>query len=87
MNKRTHTQKRKGDVVDAHFAPLLHETGNSGAAVRLQVSLRRVCCRCDAEIVALFQLLGVNGSVLTEALTHKKIIAKGEEVRVDTHCY
>lgn len=34
-----------------------------------------------------FQLLGVNGSVLMEALTHKKIIAKGEEVRVDTHCY
>lgn len=39
-----------------------------------------------AETVTLFQLLGVNGSVLTEALTHKKIIAKGEEVRVDGHC-
>lgn len=30
--------------------------------------------------VVLLQLLGVNGTVLTEALTHKKIIAKGEEV-------
>lgn len=26
------------------------------------------------------QLLGVDGSVLKEALTHKKIVAKGEEV-------
>uniref|UniRef100_A0A667Z2E5 Myosin Ic, paralog b n=2 Tax=Myripristis murdjan TaxID=586833 RepID=A0A667Z2E5_9TELE len=31
-------------------------------------------------LVVLFQLLGVNGTVLTEALTHKKIIAKGEEL-------
>lgn len=33
------------------------------------------------------QLLGVNGAVLTEALTHKKIIAKGEEVGLDTHSH
>lgn len=26
-------------------------------------------------------------SVLTEALTHKKIIAKGEEVGLDTHSH
>lgn len=26
------------------------------------------------------QLLGVEGSALSEALTHKKIVAKGEEV-------
>lgn len=37
--------------------------------------------------VVLFQLLGVNGAVLTEALTHKKIIAKGEEVGLDTHIH
>lgn len=28
----------------------------------------------------ILQLLGVDGTVLKEALTHKKIIAKGEEV-------
>lgn len=41
-----------------------------------------------ANAVVIFQLLGVNGAVLTEALTHKKIIAKGEEVGLDTlsHC-
>lgn len=30
--------------------------------------------------VVVFQLLGVDGSALTEALTHKKLTAKGEEV-------
>lgn len=40
-----------------------------------------------ANVVVLFQLLGVNGAVLTEALTHKKIIAKGEEVGLDTHSH
>lgn len=40
-----------------------------------------------ANAVVLFQLLGVNGGVLTEALTHKKIIAKGEEVGLDTHTH
>lgn len=30
--------------------------------------------------IFLLQLLGVDSSVLKEALTHKKIIAKGEEV-------
>lgn len=30
------------------------------------------------------QLLAVDGSVLRDALTHKKIIAKGEEVRADS---
>lgn len=40
-----------------------------------------------ANAAALFQLLGVNGAVLTEALTHKKIIAKGEEVGLDTHSH
>lgn len=40
-----------------------------------------------ANVVVLFQLLGVNGTVLTEALTHKKIIAKGEEVGLDTHSH
>ena len=40
-----------------------------------------------AHVVVCFQLLGVNGTVLTEALTHKKIIAKGEEVRLDTHSH
>lgn len=41
--------------------------------------------RCTNDVVlVLFQLLGVNGAVLTEALTHKKIIAKGEEVGLDT---
>uniref|UniRef100_A0A3Q2Q2K2 Myosin Ic, paralog b n=1 Tax=Fundulus heteroclitus TaxID=8078 RepID=A0A3Q2Q2K2_FUNHE len=34
----------------------------------------------DTQIKYLARLLGVNGTVLTEALTHKKIIAKGEEV-------
>lgn len=29
----------------------------------------------------ILQLVGVDGTVLKEALTHKKIIAKGEEVR------
>lgn len=40
-----------------------------------------------ANNAALFQLLGVNGTVLTEALTHKKIIAKGEEVGLVTHSH
>lgn len=43
----------------------------------------RLSCRLN--LSHFFQLLGVNGSVLMEALTHKKIIAKGEEVRVCTH--
>uniref|UniRef100_A0A3Q2GJI7 Myosin Ic, paralog b n=1 Tax=Cyprinodon variegatus TaxID=28743 RepID=A0A3Q2GJI7_CYPVA len=34
----------------------------------------------DTQIKYLSRLLGVNGTVLTEALTHKKIIAKGEEL-------
>ncbi|XP_041850351.1 unconventional myosin-Ic-like isoform X2 [Melanotaenia boesemani] len=34
----------------------------------------------DTQIKYLARLLGVNGTVLTEALTHKKIIAKGEEL-------
>ncbi|XP_020780665.1 unconventional myosin-Ic isoform X1 [Boleophthalmus pectinirostris] len=34
----------------------------------------------DTQIKYLSRLLGVNGAVLTEALTHKKIIAKGEEL-------
>uniref|UniRef100_A0A672Z790 Myosin Ic, paralog b n=1 Tax=Sphaeramia orbicularis TaxID=375764 RepID=A0A672Z790_9TELE len=34
----------------------------------------------DTQIKYLARLLGVNGAVLTEALTHKKIIAKGEEL-------
>lgn len=32
--------------------------------------------------VVVLQLLGVDGSALTEALTHKKLTAKGEEVTV-----
>jgi len=31
-------------------------------------------------VFVILQLLGVDGTVLKEALTHKKIIAKGEEV-------
>lgn len=43
------------------------------------------CCKLfekyEKTNVALFcQLLGVEGSALSEALTHKKIVAKGEEV-------
>uniref|UniRef100_A0A672JD71 Myosin Ic, paralog b n=1 Tax=Salarias fasciatus TaxID=181472 RepID=A0A672JD71_SALFA len=38
------------------------------------------CITSDTQIKYLARLLGVNGSVLTEALTHKKIIAKGEEL-------
>uniref|UniRef100_H3DQM7 Myosin motor domain-containing protein n=1 Tax=Tetraodon nigroviridis TaxID=99883 RepID=H3DQM7_TETNG len=38
------------------------------------------CITSDTQIKYLSRLLGVNGSVLTEALTHKKIIAKGEEL-------
>ncbi len=34
-------------------------------------------CVC---VFVLLQLLGVDGTVFKEALTHKKIIAKGEEV-------
>lgn len=34
-------------------------------------------CVC---VFAILQLLGVDGTILKEALTHKKIIAKGEEV-------
>lgn len=33
-------------------------------------------------VVAVLQLLGVDGSALKEALTHKKLTAKGEEVIV-----
>lgn len=40
-----------------------------------------------AHVVLLLQLLGVNVAVLTEALTHKKIIAKGEEVGLATHSH
>uniref|UniRef100_A0A8C9XB66 Myosin Ic, paralog b n=2 Tax=Sander lucioperca TaxID=283035 RepID=A0A8C9XB66_SANLU len=39
-----------------------------------------VCITSDTQIKYLARLLGVNGAVLTEALTHKKIIAKGEEL-------
>nr|XP_033486367.1 unconventional myosin-Ic-like [Epinephelus lanceolatus] len=39
-----------------------------------------VCITSDTQIKYLTRLLGVNGPVLTEALTHKKIIAKGEEL-------
>uniref|UniRef100_A0A8C8FY87 Unconventional myosin-Ic n=1 Tax=Oncorhynchus tshawytscha TaxID=74940 RepID=A0A8C8FY87_ONCTS len=35
----------------------------------------------DTQIKYLARLLGVDGSVLKEALTHKKIIAKGEELK------
>uniref|UniRef100_A0AAX7U806 Myosin Ic, paralog b n=1 Tax=Astatotilapia calliptera TaxID=8154 RepID=A0AAX7U806_ASTCA len=38
------------------------------------------CITSDIQIKYLARLLGVNVSVLTEALTHKKIIAKGEEL-------
>uniref|UniRef100_A0A8C5G6B5 Myosin Ic, paralog b n=1 Tax=Gouania willdenowi TaxID=441366 RepID=A0A8C5G6B5_GOUWI len=38
------------------------------------------CITSDTQIKYLARLLAVNGSVLTEALTHKKIIAKGEEL-------
>ncbi|XP_034023677.1 unconventional myosin-Ic-like isoform X2 [Thalassophryne amazonica] len=38
------------------------------------------CITSDTQIKYLARLLGVNGPVLTEALTHKKIIAKGEEL-------
>uniref|UniRef100_A0A8C2ZUS5 Myosin Ic, paralog b n=1 Tax=Cyclopterus lumpus TaxID=8103 RepID=A0A8C2ZUS5_CYCLU len=38
------------------------------------------CITSDTQIKYLARLLGVNGTVLTEALTHKKIIAKGEEL-------
>ncbi|KAK5928882.1 hypothetical protein CgunFtcFv8_010164 [Champsocephalus gunnari] len=38
------------------------------------------CIASDTQIKYLARLLGVNGAVLTEALTHKKIIAKGEEL-------
>uniref|UniRef100_A0A665VA26 Myosin Ic, paralog b n=1 Tax=Echeneis naucrates TaxID=173247 RepID=A0A665VA26_ECHNA len=38
------------------------------------------CITSDTQIKYLARLLGVNGAVLTEALTHKKIIAKGEEL-------
>ncbi|CAG6007766.1 unnamed protein product [Menidia menidia] len=38
------------------------------------------CITSDTQIKYLSRLLGVNGAVLTEALTHKKIIAKGEEL-------
>uniref|UniRef100_A0A3B3CNS5 Myosin Ic, paralog b n=1 Tax=Oryzias melastigma TaxID=30732 RepID=A0A3B3CNS5_ORYME len=38
------------------------------------------CITSDTQIKYLARLLGVNGAVLTEALTHKKITAKGEEV-------
>uniref|UniRef100_A0A8C6UC77 Myosin Ic, paralog b n=1 Tax=Neogobius melanostomus TaxID=47308 RepID=A0A8C6UC77_9GOBI len=38
------------------------------------------CITTDTQIKYLSRLLGVNGALLTEALTHKKIIAKGEEL-------
>lgn len=61
----------------------------------LQSAVTSVCFVCvslseaalPANAVVLSQLLGVNGAVLTEALTHKKIIAKGEEVGLDTHTH
>lgn len=36
----------------------------------------------ESRCVVVFQLLGVDGSALREALTHKKLTAKGEEVTV-----
>lgn len=36
--------------------------------------------------VVVFQLLGVDGSALGEALTHKKLTAKGEEVTLPPSC-
>lgn len=38
------------------------------------------CVWLFACVFVILQLLGVDGTVLKEALTHKKIIAKGEEV-------
>uniref|UniRef100_A0A8C5AFH9 Myosin Ic, paralog b n=1 Tax=Gadus morhua TaxID=8049 RepID=A0A8C5AFH9_GADMO len=38
------------------------------------------CITSDTQIKYLSRLLGVSGTVLTEALTHRKIIAKGEEL-------
>lgn len=44
-----------------------------------------MCCKLSLKRLMLCcvvcQLLGVEGSVLSEALTHKKIVAKGEEVK------
>lgn len=34
----------------------------------------------ESRCVVVFQLLGVDGAALGEALTHKKLTAKGEEV-------
>ncbi len=38
--------------------------------------------KAENRCVVVFQLLGVDGSALEEALTHKKLTAKGEEVTV-----
>ena len=55
----------------------------TSVCLHVQISGAVMC----ANVVVLSQLLGVNGAVLTEALTHKKIIAKGEEVGLDTHTH
>lgn len=39
-------------------------------------------CIAENRCVVVSQLLGVDGSALREALTHKKFTAKGEEVTV-----
>lgn len=65
-------------------------TGHHLQDVTAAGSVLNVCSsakRLQTNVVVLFQLLGVNGAVLTEALTHKKIIAKGEEVGLDTHSH
>lgn len=59
------------------------------SSASLPTSMMSVCVTVELPNAAVlfFQLLGVNVSVLTEALTHKKIIAKGEEVGLDTHSH
>lgn len=39
-------------------------------------------CNTEYRFVVVLQLLGVDGSALREALTHRKLIAKGEEVMI-----
>lgn len=58
------------------------EGQNSPASITICSNMHKILQGGAAEnrCVVVFQLLGVDGSALGEALTHKKLTAKGEEV-------
>ena len=77
--------KSLSDIMKRAFTQDVTAAGSHDVCLFLRSHIcQAVTC---ANVVVLFQLLGVNGTVLTEALTHKKIIAKGEEVGLETHSH